>query len=167
MGAPLVPPVKGSGLWSVGVAFSRDGKMLASTSGDNSVVLWEVATCKLIGSPLAGHKYPVHTVAFSPDGETLASGSQDATIILWDVKTHLTIGRPLVAHTNEVECVAFSPDGKTLASSGDDHQIYLWDVGLESWRAHARAIANRNLTREEWERYFASEPYQKTCPDLP
>ena len=43
----------------------------------------------------------------------------------------------------------------------------LWDVDLQSWLKRACAIANRNLTREEWGRYMGDQPYRKTCPDLP
>ncbi|MCI0556007.1 MAG: hypothetical protein L0287_34115, partial [Anaerolineae bacterium] len=69
----------------IGLAFSPDGKILASSSRDNSIILWDVQTHQSIAQPFTGHKGIIWSVAFSPDGKTLASTSDDKTIILWDV----------------------------------------------------------------------------------
>ena len=67
------------------MAFSPDGKTLASVSWDKTVILWDVASRKAIGEPLKGHTAKVWSVAFSRDGKTLASASWDQSVILWDV----------------------------------------------------------------------------------
>ncbi len=69
-----------------GVAFSSDGKLLASAGGDNTIKLWEVSTGTELRT-FRGHAYSVNSVAFSPDGKTIASGSVDRTIKFWDVAT--------------------------------------------------------------------------------
>src|SRR5687768_12836468 len=70
--------------WVRTVAFSPDGKLLASGSLDKSISMWDVKTGKSTAS-LTGHTDAVNSVAFSPDGKLLASGSQDDSTKLWDL----------------------------------------------------------------------------------
>ena len=110
------------------VAFSADGKILASGSANGTVTLWDLGP-NPFNQILSGHTDTVNSVAFSPDGKTLASGSLDNTIILWDVATGEPWGGPLRGHASAITSVAFSPDGKTLASGSWDENMILWDVG--------------------------------------
>lgn len=118
------------------LAFSPDGKTLASgAQGDTSIKLWDVNTGK-VKRTLKGHQFKVTSVAFSPDGQTLASGSEDKTVKLWDARTG-QLKRTLGRHTDRVQAVAFAPDGQTLASGGScwtghfqtySGEVKLWDV---------------------------------------
>ena len=74
-----------------------------------------------------------------------------------------------VLHSNtpgNLTSLAFSPDGKTVVSGGAD-SIWIWDVDVASWQARACGIANRNLTKEESQRFFGDDTHITTCPNLP
>jgi WD40 repeat protein len=76
------------------LAFSSDGKTLAA-SWDRSVLLWDVASRKLLRKPLTRHTDTVLTLAFSPDGKILATGSRDRTVNLWNPASGEPVGEPL------------------------------------------------------------------------
>src|SRR5205085_1175715 len=101
--------LKGHTTSAEAVAFSPDGKTLASAGG-NTIRLWDVADGKNTLT-LTGHKDLVGPVVFSPDGKALASAGVDRTIKLWDVAGGKNTAT-LRGHKDRVVCVAFSPDGK-------------------------------------------------------
>ncbi len=119
-------------VWSV--AFSPDGKRLASAGGDHlnpnqpsELKVWDALTGQETLT-LKGHARTVWTVAFSPDGKLLASASADGTVKVWDAASGQET-LTLTGHTATRWSVAFSPDGKRLASASQ-----VW--GVEGFRRH-------------------------------
>jgi len=124
------------------VAFSHDGKLLATGDAKGDVHVWQVAEAELQGS-YHGHREWVRSVAFSPDGTLLATGSDDHTIRLWNVKT-MHCCQILLGHESAVFSVAFSPNGQWLASGGSDRTVRVWEVetacSVKQFVAHDRLV---------------------------
>src|SRR5262249_10770150 len=106
------------------VAYSPDGKLLASCGGDNVGRIWEADTGKERHCCVGHTEFPT-SLACAPDGKILAAGGTDNTIRIWDARTGKEV-RQLKCNT--IVCsIALAPDGKTLASCGDDKRVHLWD----------------------------------------
>jgi WD40 repeat protein/tetratricopeptide (TPR) repeat protein/serine/threonine protein kinase len=126
-------PIRGHDRAALGLAFSPDGKTLASASWDRTVRLWDTTTGKEL-KVLRGHTKGVWEVAFSPDGKTLASSGQEAgSMILWDVAS----GKPLHIIAGSVEGPRFTADSKSVVgsyngtgsdNSGAHSDVKAWDV---------------------------------------
>ncbi|PMD34464.1 WD40 repeat-like protein [Hyaloscypha variabilis F] len=137
--SPLLYTLEGHSDSVNAVAFSRDGKQLASAADDQTVKLWDAATGAALQT-LKGHSGTVPAVAFSPDGKQLASGSADRTVRLWDTATGAVL-QTLKGHSDWVLTVAFSLDGKQLASGSRDKTVRIWDVAtgaaLQTLKGHS------------------------------
>jgi len=108
------------------VAYSPDGKILASGARDKVIRLWDATTRKELRQ-LHGHQNGIMAIAFSPEGKRLISASEDKTLRLWDVATGTAIGQ-FQGHEAAVTAVVMHSDGKTIISAGLDKTIRFWEV---------------------------------------
>jgi WD40 repeat protein len=113
--------MKGHSLAVLSVAFSPDGKRIASGSKDNTLRLWDGKSGEAIGEPLQGHSGTVMSVAFSPDGKRVVSGSADKTLRLWDAELSEATGEPLPSYFNHAKSIAFATDKKHIVSGSTDN----------------------------------------------
>jgi WD40 repeat protein len=132
--APAVPSIQPTGVlmghekFIHGVAFSSDGKRIAS-AGEDTAILWDVTTGKQIRrlAPKDAGRADAFSVAFSPDGKTLAVGGWFGDVFLYDSVTGEPKGK-LDEPSLPILCVTYSPDGSVLAASHDHAEIMLFDA---------------------------------------
>ncbi|MEL7244798.1 MAG: CHAT domain-containing protein [Cyanobacteria bacterium J06573_2] len=112
--------------WVESIAFSSDGKILASGSYDKTVRLWNVENGEYLRI-LTGHTLPIKSVAFHRHGSILASGSNDKTIRLWNIQTG-ECSNILQGHENNIIFLSFHPDDEKLISASNDNTVRLWNI---------------------------------------
>jgi small GTP-binding protein len=124
------------------IAWSPDGRRIASPSYDGTIRIWDGEKGKLLKT-LKGHEDIVCCVSWSPDGSMLASGSHDRTARLWDIETGNVL-RKLKGDKERIWSVSWSPDGGRIASGADDKMVRLWDAEtgklLRSLKGHEQDV---------------------------
>jgi len=132
------------------VAYSHDGKFIASGSGypgfnDNSIRRWDAQKGASTGPRLTGHMNCVRTVAWSPCGMKIASGSDDSSIKIWQAETGQEL-MTLKGHLGMITALAWTPDGRKLATGGTDWTVKIWDSEsgecLLTWTGHRRMVSS-------------------------
>ena len=110
------------------LAFSPDGRFLASGGEGYTVRIFDVETGKEARPPLRGHKEDIYAVAFSPDGRWLASAGEDSTVRIWDRNADYALVRTFHGHNGLVNSLEFSPDSQKLFSGSNDYTVMVWDM---------------------------------------
>jgi hypothetical protein len=153
--------LKYEGDWVKNFAWHPDSRRLLTW--DNYVLrLWDARAGRVIREFF--HE-STSDVAFTPDGQHMVVIAGDHTARVWEIET----GREVEAllHPSRLYNVSVSPDGRQIATIDGGNIVTVWLWRMEDVVAEAQRRLTRNLTFEEWQRYFGHEPYRKTCPNLP
>lgn len=124
------------------IAISADEQLLASSSEDDVIRVWSVASGVRLHM-LRGHTDEILTLAFGEDGLRLASSSMDKSVRIWDLQRDSPL-HTLHEHADAISALAFAPDGRMLAGGGGERIICLWDVVsgevIRTLPGHAREV---------------------------
>ena len=110
------------------LAFSPDGRFLASGGEEYTVKIWDVEKGGEPVTILRGHKEDIYAVAFSPDGRWLASAGEDTTVRVLDCRAGYALARIFRGHNGLVNSLAFSPDSQQLFSGSNDYTVKVWNM---------------------------------------
>lgn len=124
-GELMYPPIEASpsGFWSF--SLSRDGSLMATSTTEGNVAVWDLSTGNQTGKSLQ-HPRWVYQCNFSPDSNSLVTSSRDGKVRLWDWRQGTLISRPMI-HPREVYYALFTPDNKWILTACRDGNVRVWE----------------------------------------
>ncbi|KAG8790282.1 hypothetical protein FRC12_012286 [Ceratobasidium sp. 428] len=163
-GQKLCGPLRGHRDLIYGLAFSPDGRALASGAGDKTLRLWDTETGDLVLGPL-NHTDSVKSVVFSHDGQYVVSGSYDYTVRIWDVRTGKAAREPIGLALEALHSIALMPGGR-LAVGGSYYNHNVMVCSLDSsavlfeWAGHTKRVVTLSCSPDG--RLLVSASYDDT-----
>jgi WD40 repeat protein len=161
---PLAPDDRGTNM-----SFSPDGRLLAVGATSGAVTVIDIEAWEPVAGPTVVHDGVLLQVEWLEDGRTVVTSGEDGTVSLFDVERGLVRGRPLPASADAGEGATFlapAPTDELVVLSGD-RAGRRYPLEPSAWLEEACAVAGRDLTRAEWDRYLPERDYEPTCTDLP
>jgi len=143
------------------LGIAPDGRPVTA-SNDKTARVWDLKNPGAEPLVLRGHEDRILALGFAPDGRLVTAGF-DKTARVWDLKNPGSEPLVLRGHEGPIWALGFAPDGR-LVTAGGDRTARVWDLSVPRLISQAKIVAGRDLTPEEWERYFPGRPYRRTFP---
>jgi len=132
-------------------------------AGEGGVVLWDVNARRAIGEPVSGFPEPFLT-AFSRDGHRLAVFGVGGALAVWDLAAHRAVTPLLPAQPAQLPHLLFGADESTVWTTNEFSAPFQWDLDPDAWLQRVCRVANRRLSKAEWQRYIGADlPYRDAC----
>jgi WD40 repeat protein len=148
---------------TVSLAFAPNGALATGTEG-GVLQLWNPISGEQIAGPIAVSSGPVTSIGFDSTGQRIATTGQDGTAKAWFTSTLQQEGTVFNTEQGTASSVAFSSSSKRLLVINDKGTAFTWPMSLAAWEQRACAIAGRNLTTAEWDRFLPGRDYARVCP---
>jgi WD40 repeat protein len=152
------------------LCFSPDSRRLVTVNnGDGTIQLWDLTGSALEPTSLTLRGHEGRISAITLNNRWLVTGGEDSTARVWDLTEDDPTPTAVVlqGHEQTITGIAISADSRWLVTGSKDGTARVWRLQVNDLMELACQTAGRNLSYDEWQKYFSEEEYRETCPDLP